>query len=255
MSSKTNSRNRPRLSRAEDILNLRKWMEVEEHEGVEGNFLCNWNIIENAHEEKELLVYIDGPTNIPAAYQVGGLVCPGILQVKHTHRRRGIGKKLVEYCIKRALRADRTLLYIQCKPSTSIPFWESMGFHLIEHDTQDHAYQNLAKSFPVPGSGVKSQIAIRFYPEAKVWQPATPPYVEYGAEAVRTTPEIISLPNRIQFHEKVWPKQGDTVVEVIVDNRSILIAKAKYEESSRAGLKSCPNGWYIDVISEAAIDV
>ena len=79
-----------------------------------------------------MIVYVDGKTGSPVAFQMGCLLHPGILEVKHDMRGRGIGRKLVEYCIERARERNECILKIQCKPPTSIPFWKKMGFRLLD---------------------------------------------------------------------------------------------------------------------------
>lgn len=69
-------------------------------------------------EYQQLLVCIDGVSGLPIAFQCGGLLDPGILQVRSEYRGKGIGRRMVEHCVKRALEMDECLLYIQCKPST-----------------------------------------------------------------------------------------------------------------------------------------
>ena len=72
-----------RKSADADIKAIRRWLEQEESQGTEGNFLCNWNLTLDAHSEGELLVYIDPASGEPVAYQWGALIQPGILQVRN----------------------------------------------------------------------------------------------------------------------------------------------------------------------------
>jgi GNAT superfamily N-acetyltransferase len=114
-----------RKSRPQDLVAIEKWLKEEDAQGVHGNFLCNWLVIERSHRDGDLFVYIDGTLQQPIAFQVGGLLSPGILQVRSQYRARGIGRKMVDHCISVAEKKGEHLLYIQCKPSTSIPFWSA----------------------------------------------------------------------------------------------------------------------------------
>jgi GNAT superfamily N-acetyltransferase len=125
-----------RRSTDADIKAIYNWLVTQDAQELSGTFLCNWNLTEKCHHERELLVYIDGETSEPVAYQWGGLLQPGILEVRYDMRRKGIGKKLVERRIAQAYKLDQCLLLIQCKPSTSIPFWKSMGFTLFIVDPE-----------------------------------------------------------------------------------------------------------------------
>lgn len=97
---------------------------------MHGTFLCNWHLTARLHEEGKLLVYINEASGEPVAYQWGGLLESGILEVRDDLRGCGIGRALVEHRLFEAAEAGEDILRIQCKPSTSIPFWEHMGFEL-----------------------------------------------------------------------------------------------------------------------------
>src|SRR4051812_46562674 len=118
-----------------DLHAIHEWLKKEHVEGVEDNFLCNWDIIEDCHAKRKLLVYIDAPSGQPVGFQIGGLLAPGILQVRKDFRRRGIATKLVEHCIAQARRANGPFLKIQCTQESSIPFWLKMGFNLYRGQT------------------------------------------------------------------------------------------------------------------------
>lgn len=238
-----------RRSSQADLEAIRSWLAEEERQGVHGNFLCNWSWIERAHRDGELLVYIDGKTSLPLAYQLGGLVTPGILQVRNICRGSGIGRKMVERCIARATKRDQYLLYIQCKPSTSIPFWEHMGFTLIEDAGENsYAYRVIDKPLQLPSEGEAIAVVIRFFPESSKWDSQARPYVAYSPEARLAPDGIVHLAQRVQFHECAFSDVRDVVVEIEIGGVCRFRDKAKYEAARQVGVSRCVNGFYIDAV-------
>ena len=243
------SRSSIRRSKRADLEAIHTWLTEEEAQGVHGNFLCNWSLIERAHRDGELLVYVDGRTGLPLAFQLGRLIRPGILQVRHSHRGRGIGRKMVERCIALAAKRDQCLLYIECKPSTSIPFWRHMGFTLIENASgKNYAYQVIEKSLQLPEQGSAAAVVIRFFPEERKWEPDTKPYIVYSPQAVLAPDGAVYLARRVQFHEEAFPNVKDVVIEIEVNGSRRFCDKAKYDEARRVGVMRCTNGPYIDVV-------
>ena len=198
---RTSARSVVRLSKPEDISAIRSWLEAEDALDVHGNFLCNWGLIERAHRERRLLVYIDGKSGLPIGFQLGRLLESGILQVKQEFRHRGIGRRMVEYCIRLARRKGESLLSIQCKPSTSIPFWERMGFTLVAgSDPPNKAIRVLEYAHPLPVAGVLLRVVVRFYPEDKKWDESTPPYQETAVLAKPLSSGVIQLDSRVSLY-------------------------------------------------------
>ena len=236
-----------RHSTVEDIKFIHSWLEEQSYRQISGSFLCNWNLTELSHEEGGLLVYIDESIGKPIAYQWGGLVRPGIIEVRHDMRGKGIGRQLVEQRVNEAYNNDECLLFIQCKPSTSIPFWSHMGFTLLEQNNGDnYAFRILEKTHQLPVNAKLVSVAIRFYPESKVWCDTTQPIELATPQAVLTTDNIAHLKNRVYFFKRIYPDIGDPVVEIIVDGKVLICDKAKYVEASQFGVCRCTNGFYID---------
>ena len=137
-----------RQSTDADLAFVMAWLEKQDADGVKGTFWCNRRLTVKKHAEGELLVYVDPQTQQSVAYQWGGLISPGILEVRDDMRGRGLGKALVEHSLALAAEAREDMLLIQCKPSTSIPFWEARGFALISdkpsHERANYAYRGHA---------------------------------------------------------------------------------------------------------------
>ena len=79
-----------------DLEEILLWLEDQDRASVDGTFHCNRNLTIESHNAGELLVYIDSETNKAIAYQWGGLITPGILEVRADKRRQGIGKALTK---------------------------------------------------------------------------------------------------------------------------------------------------------------
>lgn len=238
-----------RRSTDSDIRTIHSWLVEEEASGVHGNFLCNWRLTEECHEEGRLLVFVDGASRTPVAYQWGGLVRPGILQVRQDVRGKGIGRKLVARCIADAYKHNECLLFIDCKPSTSIPFWRAMGFTLLDSpDGKNYAYRVLEKKHALPTSGRPVHAVIRFYPEYRKWDETARPCTTATPVAACASDGTVRLCERVFFFEDLYPGVGDAVVEIAIDGQVRYCDKAKYEESEGIGVLRCTNGFYIDVL-------
>jgi len=238
-----------RLATDTDMDSIRSWLIEEASRETHGNFLCNWEITMRNHRDRRVLVYIDGPTQKPVAYQWGGLIHPGILQVQSAYRRRGIGKKLAMHCMSIASKKNECLLFIKCKPSSSVPFWQSMGFTMRpENDGAIHAYKTLPKLLELPKDGTPIRATIRFFPEEIIWNRNSKALVKKSPKAQKTNDGIIHLGERVLFHREEYPDAHDVVIELKLNGRRIHFAKTKHKESIQLGVKTCSNGYFIDRI-------
>lgn len=238
-----------RFSTNDDLAAVRAWLTEEDSRKVHGNFFCNWSVITRAHERGNLLVCIDTSAGLPVSFQLGGLISPGILQVREAYRGTGLGKRMVEHCIELAIAHNEPLLYIECKPSTSIPFWQRMGFQLVGSGTGiNHAFRTIDKALPLPANGVDAKVIIRFYPKTRDWDMTTQPYATNSPTAKRDENGTVHLAQRVLFHEQAFHHEGDLFVEIEVDGIQIFHDKAKRLEAAEKGLIRSRNGCFIDRI-------
>lgn len=235
-----------RLSTDKDMPKIRAWLEQQQRDEVHGTFLCNWGLTERQHKEGELLVYIDDASGEPVAYQWGGLLQSGILEVRNDHRGRGIGKALVEHRLFEAAEAGEDILHIQCKPSTSIPFWQAMGFELRPSDDgMNYALRYMPRKLELPEGGTPVQVQVEWYPEERKWNPSTP--------AVRTqsVPGAL-LRDEVHLGERALcatdEAERDLVLRVCVDGQEWYCDKAKYAAADELGVERCRNGFYVDTL-------
>jgi hypothetical protein len=65
---------------------------------------------------------------------------------------------------------------------------------------------------------------------------------------VITSDGIVHLAERSYFFENLYPRAGDPVAEVIIDESLRYRDKAKYKDAQQIGIYRCTNGFYIDKV-------
>lgn len=229
---------------------LHQWLLDQEQGDIPGNFLCNWELTLDAHRKRKLLVYVDGELNMAVAYQWGSLLRPGILQVRSDMQGRGIGRALVNRRLAEAHKNGTGLLRIECQPSSSIAFWQRMGF-TVKPDSQgrNFAYRTLPHALQVPPSGEDLIVTVRLFPEARKWDEGTSPALVVSAEARVGEEGALYLRERIYLPTCFCGIERDALVEIFAGNQLLYRDKAKYEQARRLGVRECPNGFYLDSIA------
>jgi len=250
---KVDGKERPleiRWSTDDDAKNIYEWLKEEDRQGVLGNFLCNWHLTEQCHQERRLLVLFDKMNDIPIGYQWGQLLQSGILQIRYDWRGKDLGRLIVQHCIELAQNQDEAVLSIECKPPSSIPFWKSMGFTIVEGE-----YGNIAKGYLVltkpldrPAESAEAKVRVSSYPEERKWREDIAPINTFLPQAVRSANGTVYLAERAAFPSGVRNNWRDPVIEIVVDGRVIYRDKAKYEKAHHHGVRSCRNGFFIDQI-------
>lgn len=245
---------RPRLSTAADLEQIHRWVTEAAHSPPERHFLTDWDLTVRSHRERNLLIYATEAA-FPVAYEWGRLVEPGHLQVHPDYRRQGIGTILVEHRITQAQRVDAELLYVPCRPSSSIPFWVKNGFALHRPaPDQTFAYRTLERSLECPAGGTPVDVTIRFLPNSTA-QTSTPvaPFSATTTTALAYPNGIVRLRERIHFFSRLHPAADDVLVEIQVNESVLCQAPAHSKEAAFAGVFRCRsrNGYYIDRITPA----
>ncbi len=241
-----------RRSKDSDLICIRAWLKDQDRRGVEGSFLCNWGVIESAHRGRCLLVYVDGPGGDAIAYQVGGLIRPGILEVRADMRGQGIGARIVSRCIRDAQRSDECVLNIQCKPKASVPFWNKMGFQLHTDSTgRTFGYRKLEQAFSLPAESEPIEVSVRFFPTERLGDPSVEPELSLAPEAGMTPDGVVHLSRRAICVVGSGRQDLDKLVELKVGNQLVYFGKAKYQEANDWGVMRCTNAFYLDRLSTA----
>lgn len=231
-----------------DIEVIHSWLVAQDKDEIEDSFLCNWNIVINSHNSNELIVYI--LNNQAVAFQLGGLLQPGILEVKKDKRFMGIGKRIVKRCIDQANKNNICALHIQCKPSISIPFWKSMGFTVFESNNSffddNHAYMVLNKKLILPKEGIRIPIVIAVYPLSREWdRDNTVAIEEFKVLGVKINNNRINLSERVVIID-VGKMGGRYVIEAKSNEEILFSTRAKYCEY---GVERGENAFYIEHIN------
>jgi GNAT superfamily N-acetyltransferase len=236
-----------RQSTDADMNEIRRWVEQPEPHKVHCTFLSNWNATLRLHQRGQLLVYIDGVTGSPVAYQRGGLLQPGILHVRHDMRGRGIGKALVAHRLQEAFQAGEDILHIECTPSTSIPFWKRMGFELRRgDDDKNWALRYMRRTLELPKGGKPVRVLVEWFPEAQRWEPATRPVRTLHITGVLVDDEDVYLAERALCCEE--EVEGAVVLRVRVDGQEWYCGKATSAAAEELGVQRCLNGFFLDML-------
>lgn len=240
-----------RWSTDEDVHQIRRWLEEEDRLGIDGNFLCNWNLTVESHQEGKLLVLVDETDGTTLAYQWGQLLQSGILQVRDRFRSKGLGMLVVEHCVELALQQDEMVLQVECKPSSSIPFWKKMGFTIFggEYGRNAKGYRILSKSMRLPLDGSPKDVSINIYPEERCWREDVAPILSASPDAVLGDDGKLYLAERVSCSDMFEGRRYDPVVEILMDGELICRDKVRYKGALNHGVRQCRNGFYVDTVT------
>ncbi len=229
-----------RLATDLDIQRIYSWLIEQDFRKVNGSFLCNWDLTQLAHENNQLFVaaFVDEPV----AYIWEDF---GILEVREEFRRKGVGKQLVEYAMEYAISSGRYAVSIECKPESSIPFWEKMGFEFHNENKASFVFE---KSYDIPVDGLPTNVDIMFYQEQVKWEPQTPPIKSFSPHAMLDNQGIIHLQYRVSANTD----NEDAVIRICVDGEVIYFDKAKYSEASAIGVTYNSGTFYIERLHKKA---
>lgn len=132
-----------RVSTDADLVAVERWLKE-----TGSGFLNNIDLIRDAHRENRLHVLAEMPSNSVIAFCSGWL---DILEVHPDHCRRGYGRHLAEQIMHMAETNGFIGLKIECKPHSSVPFWQKMGFEVVKCDgNYIFAVRLFPQSHPLP---------------------------------------------------------------------------------------------------------
>jgi len=237
-----------------DLRFILAWLKAEDGKTGEG-FWCNRRIVEECHDEGDLLVLREDGKAV--GFQLGALVRPGIMEIRPDCRGKGYGRMLTERRLQEAMEKDWCLLHIECTPSSSRPFWTRMGFTVDSLPGKD-AFMVLSKKVGLDLGLPRVQVKISFFPEEALYgNPRPAPLSVWEPEAVRLVDGTIELGQRVVGYKRPGAL-GDIVAEIIVDGKVIFFDKAKYDRAYDLGLErqAVTGAWYIDCIDpvDEAVD-
>lgn len=113
-----------------DQLNqIEKWL-IEEKNSTGDGFYCNWSIITSAYEEKELAIILEGKQTIGFiawdASKFTAMIV--IVEIKPTHRNRGLGKYLISKLIEQLISENVCVVKLEYSSRKSELFFRNLGF-------------------------------------------------------------------------------------------------------------------------------
>lgn len=237
-----------RKANIDDIVNLKMWLENEFLESGTG-FYGNWSVIEKAAENRMLEVFVKGDETV--AFIADGLGGPDIIEVHPGYRGQGFGRKAAEKALKNAYDRGNALVYIECAPSSSIPFWEKMGFTVVGNavsiSNKNYAYRLLPRKLHMP-EGEPINYSIKLYPEERDWNPNIDP-IRHMTGVAHQLGDIVHLPERAILYDPRIPAPQDGVLSIEVDGINVFEAKIKRPDAAKFGVQiDLDYNFYLDTI-------
>jgi GNAT superfamily N-acetyltransferase len=237
-----------RKATADDLADVRRWLEREEHETGEG-FFCNMEIIEAIHKEGMLDVFVIESETV--AFVADGWNGPNIVEVRPEFRGRGLGRQAAEHALQRAFDRGNAVVQIQCAPYASIHFWQKMGFRLLVSEdglhTSNHAYKKLSRKLDMP-KGESVPFKIQLYPTQRAWKED----VEALDEIIGTGTKVeqtVHLPERAVFFNPQSHSQDRSHISVSLGDEPIFEGYIDTIEAHILGVqRDHGNNYYLDKI-------
>ncbi len=239
-----------RWANQNDKLKIGDWLVEECEQGVPANFYENWTELHRQNKDLSVLVLIDETDDMPVAYQFGRLLETGILQVRNNWRRKGIGRLFVEYCCQLALQDNEMVLLVECQPSSSIPFWETMGFNIFSRSNcrNKKGVRVLSKKLDLPDGGQSKLASVSWFDSDRLFKTNLTPKVNFRTDATFLAGKIY-FSERVSFPSVYPGLREDAVVEIVLNEKLIFLDKAKHPDAESFGVKKCRNGFYVDTIN------
>jgi predicted GNAT family acetyltransferase len=112
------------------VAEIEKWLNAEIQKTGDG-FYCEWKIIKSSFDKNELATI--SLNNKPIGFATWQLTTKKtarieITEVKPSHRKKGIGKKLITQLLNFLKDKGVYVVDLQCSPDTSEPIWKRLGF-------------------------------------------------------------------------------------------------------------------------------
>ncbi len=109
---------------------IESWL-IEEYNKTNQGFYCNWNVILNAFESKEMSVL--SLDKIPIGFAIWYFPSNytariDIIQIKSTFQKQGFGKFFIEQLFKFFLSHDILVVHLECAPDSSERYWRNIKF-------------------------------------------------------------------------------------------------------------------------------
>ncbi|MDE3783411.1 GNAT family N-acetyltransferase [Sinorhizobium meliloti] len=238
-----------RKATTRDLADIRSWLELEYQEAGEG-FFCNWNVIEAIHDKDMLHALILGSEAV--AFVADARKGPDIVAVRPDLRGKGLGRLAAEHALHSAYDRGNSVVHIECAPSTSIPFWQTMGFTMLAgpdgNRRNTRAYKTLPRKLVTP-KGQPLPYSIKLYPEQRDWNKSTEPLAEITGVGSKVD-NILHLPERAILYHPQIEANFDSVIGVQVSGQEVFEGKVKRPAAELLGVEMDPcHEYYMDTIT------
>jgi len=132
------------------LADIEKWL-IDEWNKTNQGFYCNWSIISEAFDKKNLIVITENDYSIGfVVYRIYDLTAViDITEIKQSERKKGIAKKLINETLEFFKSKGVLATKLFCSPENSEPFWKRIGFlnsPKIPHESQINMYKTLVET-------------------------------------------------------------------------------------------------------------
>jgi len=143
-----------RIATESDLREILIWLKEEFEQEGQG-FWVNRELIEKSFREN--LLWVLAVKDRVVAFATEEL---GIQETRPDARRRGYGTLLANHCIEIARQQSKPGIVIICCPPTSVPFWETLGFRVVDREADPLQAVKLLPNSRVLGNGTIGQLKI-----------------------------------------------------------------------------------------------
>lgn len=125
------------LPSQEHLAHIKEWL-IKVNENTGGGFLCNWDVIVKAFNEKRLIALTENDFAIGfLIYQKSELILNIVIaEIRPSHRRTGLGKLLLNESFEKFRNQGIMVSELFCSPASSEIIWLKLGFTNFPDSTQ-----------------------------------------------------------------------------------------------------------------------
>lgn len=197
-------------------------------------FRCNWDTTKKLWRERggiDILI-VDG--------EAVGFQGHGIFEIRPDLRRKGYGRILAEFMIDRATAEGWSVFEIGIAPSTAEPFWQSMGFTIVDERPDrgagTFAFRILPREFAL-GSGERIPFVIEFFTNDERYESVPRPFSTFSGQGERLADGSIQLPARAYCFNPLKEVSMNDFVRLEVDGKELHFEKLKRDASAALGVE------------------
>ncbi|MGE0055703.1 MAG: GNAT family N-acetyltransferase [Hyphomicrobium sp.] len=220
------------LANTKDLKSVLDWLRRSYAKTGDG-FWCNRRLIRGWFRDNKMYVCLVNQQVV--GFIAGEFGRDSVMEIRPRYRKRGYGRLIAEDWIQRAQKAGICVLEIQCSPSTSIPFWSSMGFAPTKGSCVPHEYYRVFETLlPLPACGEDCDISIEIFEEERCWNSELEPIVISHMKG-KLSSGIVHLPKRFLCYS---PSQirGTPILRIRVNCTVRFFGFASRKQISDVGL-------------------